>query len=40
MVSFILGVFLGMFLMYRILSKHSINLTITYRNPKDEEGEE
>lgn len=40
MVKFIVGFILGMFIMYRALSKYSINLSITYKNPKDEEGEE
>jgi len=40
MIKFLLGVYLGMFLMYCILSKYSINLTIKCTNPKDEPDEE
>lgn len=37
MIKFIVGFILGMFIMYRALSKYSINLSITYKNPKDSE---
>ena len=40
MVKFIVGFILGMFIMYRVLSKYSINLSITYKNPKDSEVKE